>query len=873
MPIRTGQRVGSYEILSVLGAGGMGEVYRALDTRLGRDVALKVLPEIFAADSDRVARFQREARVLAALNHPNIGAIYGLEEFGSNCALVMELVPGETLAERIAHGGPIPVAESVGIATQIAEALEAAHNSDIIHRDLKPANIKITPEGRVKVLDFGLAKPNAASSAQALSQALTLSSTSQPTEAGRVLGTPAYMSPEQAQGAALDKRSDIFSFGAVLYEMLAGRSAFRGTSTLEVLSAVLRDDPAPLNVPAPVNSIVRRCLEKDPARRFQSMAEVRAALRQVAASSAASRKITLSRRAIALMIGAACLVALGVVYAIRKGSAPAAGANYKPIQLTALGYVNHAAISPDGTRLAFEWAGPGVPSVEHLALYTKTIGEEAIQRVTEFKPGLIVPAWSPDGSQLAFQRLGKDTSGIFVVSAHGGPEKKLYSTHAAFGRSLTIAWSPDGKFIAFANAPFSGGHMALSLLSIDTQEVKQIDHNDRCLDETGPVYSHDGKYLAYNCYSASSDFAIALVRSDGSGSRILREFQGYCNGVAWMGDNKHLLFSQAQNGIETSYLRELAVADGSVRDVTSGQGYEAISISAKGDRLVFANESGGNDVIWRADVTRPQDAPVELISSTRTQNGPSYSPDGSHIVFSSDRTGSQEIWMSDANGQNLAQLTHLGQSSGSPSWSPDGKKVAFDSRTPRNDGSPHADVYVLDVAERAPKKLNVGDGEASVPTWSHNGKWIYFVSGVGGRNRIFRVGSEGGQAMAISTSPGFLPMESADGQYVYFASSTTSPATLLMASLNPIGTESRVEGIPGLSFVDNWTLVRDGIYFYPANDISTMSFFEFASKRVRPILKDQQAYFGISAAPDGRHILYAKHTIPKRDIMLIDNFR
>jgi Tol biopolymer transport system component len=283
-------------------------------------------------------------------------------------------------------------------------------------------------------------------------------------------------------------------------------------------------------------------------------------------------------------------------------------------------------------------------------------------------------------------------------------------------------------------------------------------------------------------------------------------------------------------------------------------------------------ESGGNDTIWRADLTRLQDAPVELITSTRTQFVPNYSPDGTHIVFASNRTGPGEIWMSDANGGNLVQLTHLGQGSGSPSWSPDGTKIAFDFRGPVKDGgSPHADVYLLDLAERVPRKLDVGAGEASVPTWSHDGKWIYFIGG-GTGERIYRVPSQGGQPVAISSSRGYLPKESLDGRYVYFASGS-SPATLLMASLNPIGTESRVEGIPALSFAANWTLTRDGIYFYPADDFSTLSYFDFATRKVHPVLKGQIVFFGIAVSPDGRYIVYTQHHIPKRDIMLIDNFR
>jgi len=569
------------------------------------------------------------------------------------------------------------------------------------------------------------------------------------------------------------------------------------------------------------------------------------------------------------VIGAACVVVLGVAYAIWRPAVLTPAPDYRPIQLTALGYVNNAVISPDGTRLAFEWSDASEPGPEHLALFVKTIGEETVRRLTESGPAMVAPAWSPDGSRLAFHRLAKDgNSGIFVVSSQGGAEKKLYATHAAFGPSLRIAWSPDGKFIAFANAPFSGGHMALNLLSTDTLEARQIEHNDRCVDEAGPAFSHDGRYLAYNCYSAPSDFAIAIVGSNGVGSRIVKEFKGFTNGMVWSAGDKHVLFNQFESGSDHSDLRELTIADGSVRELPFGRNFEAPSISARGDRLIFARENGGNDTIWRADLAHLQEAPVEIISSTRDQAVPNYSPDGTRIVFASNRTGPQEIWVSDASGKNLEQLTHLGQSSGTPSWSPDGKKIAFDSRTSEKDGTRHADVYILDMTERVPRKLNVGGGEASVPSWSHDGKWIYFVSGGEGRERIFRVASEGGKAIAISTSHGYLPKESADGQNVYFESSTA----LMMASLNPIGTESRVEGIPALAFSANWTVVRDGVYFYPADDFSTLSYFDFATKKVHTILRGHQAYFGIAVSPDGRYIIYARHQRAMRDIMLIDNF-
>jgi serine/threonine-protein kinase len=281
MPLCPGTYLGSYEILAPLGAGGMGEVYRARDTKLAREVAIKVLPEAFARDADRMARFTREAHVLASLNHPNIAAIYGVED----CALVMELVQGPTLAKRIAEGR-LPLKEALDIARQIAEALEAAHEHGIVHRDLKPANVKVTPEGRVKVLDFGLAKSLAGDPAAgdpAASPTLTM----RETEAGAILGTAGYMAPEQAKGKAVDKRADIWAIGVVLYEMLAARRLFEGETVPETLAAVLMKEPAldalPVATPSAVRKLLRRCLERDVRRRLRDIGDARIALEEMLA--------------------------------------------------------------------------------------------------------------------------------------------------------------------------------------------------------------------------------------------------------------------------------------------------------------------------------------------------------------------------------------------------------------------------------------------------------------------------------------------------------------------------------------------------------------------------------------------------------------
>src|SRR5882672_8132307 len=318
MAILPGRRLGPYEILSAIGAGGMGEVYRAHDTKLGRDVAIKVLPANFVNDPERLSRFQREARMLAALNHANIATIYGLEQSGGVTCLVMELVSGETLAERV-KAGPVGIEEALKIAAQIAEALEAAHEKNIIHRDLKPANVKVTPEGKVKVLDFGLAKAfegDAANDDPSNSPTLSAAATMR----GAILGTAAYMSPEQARGKVCDKRTDIWAFGCVLYELLAGKQAFQGESTTEILAAVLRGEPdwqaLPASTPVKIRDLLQRCLQKDVNRRARDAGDARIEIEEAVAAPATAEAVrpakgmrALGRRAQVLGVGTLLLVA------------------------------------------------------------------------------------------------------------------------------------------------------------------------------------------------------------------------------------------------------------------------------------------------------------------------------------------------------------------------------------------------------------------------------------------------------------------------------------------------------------------------------------------------------------------------------------
>jgi len=489
MGLNSGTRLGPYEVTAPLGAGGMGEVYRARDTKLGRDVALKVLPAAFASDADRMARFQREAQVLASLNHPNIASIYGFEESGGVRALVMELVEGSTLAERISGtrpltpcpspqgrgtGGegvspvPLQLDEALHLAQQIAEALEAAHEKGIIHRDLKPANITITPEGAVKVLDFGLAKaldPEDSISNPAVSPALSPTLSIAATQAGVILGTAAYMSPEQARGKRADKRADIWSFGCVLYEMLAGKRLFEGETATDILAAVIMREPdwekLPPSIPAAIQKLLRRCLVKDPKRRLQAIGEARIAIEETLSGDAvapvydrrpeegdlAARRAALqpSWRRVANWAAAAILICLALYGGWwLRGRRATAQPRWSGDLLGGSSIAIGPRISPDGRTLAFQAL---VDNQTQVAVMNPDSGNWTVLTHTKSSGVVQEIAWSPDGSKLYFDRVLSQPVGIYTIPSLGGDER-LVLKGAAGPEPL-----PDGSLLVWRIDP------------------------------------------------------------------------------------------------------------------------------------------------------------------------------------------------------------------------------------------------------------------------------------------------------------------------------------------------------------------------------------------------------------------------------------
>src|SRR5437899_1956113 len=497
MSVSSGTRLGPYQILMPVGAGGKGEVYRAHDTKLNRDVALKVLPVAFAANVERLVRFRREAQVLASLNHPGIAAIYGLEESDGVLALVMELVEGPTLAERIAQG-PMPLEEALPVGRQIAEALEYAHERGVVHRDLKPANIKITEEGTAKVLDFGLAKAlDLQESATSLNLANSPTVSISPTQAGIIVGTAAYMSPEQAKGRPVDRRVDIWAFGCVLYEMLTGDKAFNGEAISEILAAVILKEPdwgrLPLNGPPTVKRLLRRCLDKDPKRRLRDIGEARIAIEEYLGNPAAETQEPAVQPAprtgtnwlVGFSLAGLLLGAIVAGSLVRKF---ASGRPAFPMHFSAVtnfpGAEAQPSLSPDGRSVAFVSNRDG-----HYDIYVGLITGGSLVRITNDPNLKARPRWSHDGTKIAYSRLNE--SGlwdIWQIPALGGTPRRLILN------ATDPAWSRDDRSLAYANSSTGSIWMADSSGQNARAITQPPEPPSMALD---PSFSPDGRRLAF----------------------------------------------------------------------------------------------------------------------------------------------------------------------------------------------------------------------------------------------------------------------------------------------------------------------------------------------------------------------------------------
>jgi Tol biopolymer transport system component len=652
-----GTRLGAYEILAPLGAGGMGEVYRARDTRLGREVALKILHSRYASDATRRERFLREARAVSSLNHPNIVSLYDIGSDAGHDFLIMELVRGRTLDQLIGNRG-LSINETLKYAIPIAEGMGRAHSAGVLHRDLKPANIMVTEDGVPKILDFGLAQ---LSETQAVSDSDRTTMAPHPalSEEGMIAGTASYMSPEQAEGKKLDARSDIFSFGAMLYEMIAGRRAFHGDSTVSTLAAVLNQEPEALSkltpqTPRDLERIVERCMRKDPNRRFHSMQDVRVQLDEVREESesgvlAAQAAAPPKRRIWLYGAGAAVAVlaiAAGVFFRQRSAAVPPPGA---PVPLTAYpGDERTPSLSPDGSQVVFAWNGPTAGAYH---LYVKLIGSPNHLQLTSGDSAEAYPAWSPDGRWIAFQRGGPAGPQVLLISPIGGPERRL----ADVACTGSLSWSGDSQWLACG---VNQGHdPGIVLIGVAGGQIRRLippSKQGRAL--SFPAFSPDGKSLLFSeCRSAfGCNLNLLELNADlsarGPARRVSTEFVVSQGGTAWTEDGRDAIWSVSRTTSGESEgltLHRLPVfTAGPPQTLAFADRGMDPAVARNGHRLVYAR-AGSNVHLWRADGQTAERHPV---ASTRDELNARFSPDGRRIAFESDRSGPEEIWAANADG-------------------------------------------------------------------------------------------------------------------------------------------------------------------------------------------------------------------------------
>ena len=758
--LSTGVKLGSYEILSLLGAGGMGEVYRARDTKLGREVAIKVLPETFARDSVRMARFGREAKILASLNHPHIAAIHGLEDSGDTRALVMELAEGPTLADRIARG-PIPIEEALPIAKQIADALEYAHEKGIIHRDLKPANVKVAADDTVKILDFGLAKAMETElTAEELANSPTVSRLA--TQAGVLLGTAAYMSPEQAKARPVDRRADIWAFGCVLYEMLTGKRIFRGESVTDTLASVIKTEPdwsqLPAETPMRVRVLLQRCLQKDVRQRLQAMGDARISLEEVLSGTPESAPspaaaIPAWRRGLPWAIGVvAVVVAILGTWILKPSPVPAKPVTRFTITLPPgqkLGALDRFAltISPDGRQLAYVATAEGSTTPQ---IYLRAMDEMA-SRLVPGTDGATEPFFSPDGQWLGFFADGK----LKKISVSGAVAQVLADAPIPLGGSWgsqgAIAFSPG---ISVLQQVSDGGGAQQAVTRLETGENGHIQ----------PELLPGGKAVVLTTFPGG----IAVQQLGASEHRILIPD----GGAPRYASSGHLVYGQGSNLMAVPFDLERLQVNGTAVPVVQGVlgGGAQYSISATGTLVYIPGGAVATQgkMVWvsRNGAEQPLTAPA------RVYDQPRLSPDGRRIAVDITDSGGTQVGLYDLARDTLARFTFEGNGNGLPTWTPDGRRIAFQSNK-------EAGVHIFwQLADGSGGLERLTNGAYDVPfSWSPDGKLLAFVdfntrSGGGSGDEISVLSAGERQAQAFLHVPGFLdaPQFSPDGHWLAYVS-------------------------------------------------------------------------------------------------------
>ena len=737
--LTAGTRLGKYDVVAPLGAGGMGEVYRAHDPRLGRDVAIKILPHAFTSDPDRLARFEREARMLAALNHPHIAGIYGIEETATAPALVLELVEGPTLADRL-RAGRLGVEESLAIARQIADALSAAHDKGIIHRDLKPANVKVTPSGVVKVLDFGLAKTDAEDPIPELTRSTpkTLSGTRE----GIILGTAAYMSPEQARGKPVDKRTDIWGFGCVLYEMLTGRKAFDRETASDTMAAILEREPdwrrLPATTPAAIRRLLYRCLEKDVSRRLRDIGdaglEIDDAIGRLDNRRLGGKVFEIGRNRRTVIAAGIAAVSLAVVatfagrpWRVQPGNGELLNPAFTQITSQS-GLEWFPSLSPDG-----KWVVYGGDTEGNRDIFLQsTTGQTPINLTADSLDDDDQPAFSRDGERIAF-RSSRDGGGIFVMGRTGEAIRRLTR------RGFKPTWSPDGLEIAFTteNADLDPqntvGLSALWVVDAVSGQERQLANVDAVLPSWSP-HGHRIAYTTRGAIAGSTRLDIWTVdRSGGAPLAVTTDGASNWNPV-WAPDGRFLYFVSGRGGPINLWRVPIDEASGrpggAPEAVTTPSPFVAhLAISADGSRIAYSSILRSRNIqklrVNPATGT-PLAEPAWITTGSRLWANPDPSPDGKWVAFYSSVQPEGDLYLARTDGTGLRQLTSGAEPMDRmPRWSPDGQWIAFHSIRGK-------DQYLWKIRPDGSDRQQLSPlADAIYPVWSPTGSRIAVLMGAG----------------------------------------------------------------------------------------------------------------------------------------------
>jgi serine/threonine protein kinase len=926
MPLSPNTHLGRYEIRSQLGAGGMGEVYLALDTQLGRTVALKVLPADVAHNQNRMHRFQQEARAASTLNHPNVAHIYEIGKDAGVNFIAMELVEGVTLRRRMLKGG-MEIGEVLDVALQVASALSAAHSTGVVHRDIKPENIMLRPDGYIKVLDFGLAKLMEVSASNP--EAATLMQT----DPGVVMGTVQYMSPEQARAIEVDARSDIFSFGVMLYEMVAGRPPFEGGTKTDVVASILHHEPPPLgrfskDVPETLEWIVAKALRKDREERYQTARELLTDLRSLkqrlefAAEqerslapelrSGETRVATLGKEASVETAGASeiptvkleaarpttssdnlvsqikrhkgllGLALAGIILAIaglllalyytgrNQPKAVEPFSKVKVSKLTTNGKASAAAISPDGKYVVHVTGGPGQQSL--LLRHIATGSDKEI--VSSNGNDIQWVTFSPDGSYIFFNRVETDVFPVYQVPVLGGTPKKLTSEDA----DSRVTFSPDGKRFAFIRGAPQRGEVFLIVANADgTGEQKLVTRKINEFSATTwsvPSWSPDGKIIAFAHRTSDGDGknvnVIAVSVTDGTEKQITFQKWLIVDALSWLADGSGLLITAADR--ETGSTRQIwyvSYPSGEARRITNDtNNYQGISLTADSTALVTVQSEQVSN-IWAAP--NGEAGRATQLTSNRTDGiyGVAWTPDG-RIVYASNASGRPDIWIMNADGSGQKQLTTEARNI-SPSVSPDGHYIAYGSNRAGD-----FNIWRMDIDGGNPKRLT-GNSQDANPSFSHDGQWVFYTTTELGKQSLRKVAADGGDPIKLTDYPSAIPLVSPDGKQIacgYINEQETPPRWRIAIISFDGGPPLKTFDISPLQTRFQWTsdgrailytATREGVtnlWSQPVDGSPPKQLTDFKSDQI----------FRFDWSRDGKYLLFARGTITS-DVVLVSDVK